>query len=279
MDNEKNSKTKKAIQPENTIICPKCGYKNAPSDTCAKCGIVFSKYHEAQTTRKRQAEEKAKIEAPTPYRKHSRAKSKMMWLAGLLTAGLFAAIYFGYTSKPQLSFTTKLVKKTQPAVATVITYDMDKNVSLQGSGFFVDNGGHLITNYHVLKGTHSAEVKTFDGNRYPIKSVVAENETTDLIKVQVDMPEGSVQWLEVSRALPAVAEHILVIGSPMGLEQTVSEGIVAAIRKIPNVATVFQISDISKERVEAPQEKKNLGVSPLFLKNLHRQTCLKIDRS
>ena len=42
---------------------------------------------------------------------------------------------------------TALVKKVQPAVVTVITFDMDKNVSGIGSGFFVNKEGHLITNH------------------------------------------------------------------------------------------------------------------------------------
>ena len=41
-----------------------------------------------------------------------------------------------------------LVKKVQPAVLTIVTYDIDHNVSDLGSGFFVDQRGHLVTNYH-----------------------------------------------------------------------------------------------------------------------------------
>ena len=137
---------------------------------------------------------------------------------------------------------TELVEKIRPAVATIIIYDMDKKVLAQGSGFFVNNKGHLITNYHVLEGAYNAEVKTYDGNKYSIKSVVAENKTADLIKVLVDIPDKSRHWVRVTKALPAVAERVLVVGSPMGLEQTVSEGIVSAVRELPTVGKFFQIS-------------------------------------
>jgi len=137
---------------------------------------------------------------------------------------------------------TKLSQKTQPAVVTVITYDQDKNCSAQGSGFFIDERGHLITNYHVLKGAHSGEVKTFNGKKYPIKLVIADNKTMDLVKVFVEIPKESIQWIEVVKDLPDIAERVLVIGSPMGLEQTVSEGIVSAVREIPNMGKIFQIS-------------------------------------
>jgi len=136
----------------------------------------------------------------------------------------------------------ELVKDIRPAVATVITYDRDKKLSSQGSGFFIDKEGHLITNYHVLKGAYSAEVKTFDGKKYPVKLVLAESEEADLIKVSVDIPEKAVNFVQVVKAIPRVAERVVVVGSPMGLEQTVSEGFVSAVREIQTIGTIFQVS-------------------------------------
>ena len=52
-----------------------------------------------------------------------------------------------------------LVKKIQPAIVTVVAYDVNRKVSNLGSGFFIDKKGHLITNYHVLKGSYAADVK------------------------------------------------------------------------------------------------------------------------
>ena len=137
---------------------------------------------------------------------------------------------------------TKLVKEIQPAVVTVITYDSNKKGLGQGTGFFVDKKGHLITNYHVLKGAYCAEVLTYDGKKYPIKSIVSENKPADLIKVLVDIHEQTVHWVKVTKALPHIAESVLVVGSPMGLEQTVTEGIVSAVREVPNLGRMFQIS-------------------------------------
>ena len=136
----------------------------------------------------------------------------------------------------------ELVKKIQPAVATVITYNKDKKLLGSGSGFFLDKNGHLITNYHVLKGAYSAEVRTFDGKEYPVKLVVAESEDFDLVKVLVDVPRKDVKFVKVSMSVPSVAERVVVVGSPMGLEHTVSEGIVSAVRDIPDIGKILQIS-------------------------------------
>ena len=135
-----------------------------------------------------------------------------------------------------------LVKEIQSSIVTVITYDKKGKFAGQGSGFFIDRKGHLITNYHVIKGSYTAEVRTYDGNTYPVKVVLSENEKMDLIKLSVDIREASFKWLAVKSTLPAIAERIVVIGSPMGLEQTVSEGIVSGVREIPNRGKVLQIS-------------------------------------
>jgi len=136
----------------------------------------------------------------------------------------------------------QLVKKIQPSVVTIITYDLDKKPLSQGTGFFINKQGHIITNYHVLQGANAAEIKVFNGKTYGIKSVVSINKKMDLIKLLVDIPEEFVQWIEITADAPSVAERIVVVGSPMGLEQTVSEGIISAIRYLPNFGNYYQIS-------------------------------------
>jgi tetratricopeptide (TPR) repeat protein len=135
-----------------------------------------------------------------------------------------------------------LVKKIQPAVVTVVSYDADKNVTNLGSGFFIDNLGNLITNYHVLDGAYTAQIKTYDKQLYPIEWVVAENKHADLIKVRAKIPKSSIHWISVTEIEPSVADRVVVVGSPMGLEQTVSEGIVSAFREMPVIGKVFQLS-------------------------------------
>jgi tetratricopeptide (TPR) repeat protein len=137
---------------------------------------------------------------------------------------------------------TKLVKTIQPAVATVVVYDVNSKVANIGTGFFIDKTGILITNHHVLLGKFGAEIRTADGSTYPIKTVLAENQATDLVKVRVDIPLEKVQWLSVSAEPPLVAQHVVVVGSPMGLEQSVSDGIVSSVREIPGLGTFYQMS-------------------------------------
>jgi tetratricopeptide (TPR) repeat protein len=94
----------------------------------------------------------------------------------------------------------------------------------------------------VLIGKFGAEIRTADGSTYRIRTIVAENQETDLIKVSVDIPSEKIRWLTVSDEVPPVAEQVVVVGSPMGLEQSVSDGIVSSVREIPGLGTFFQMS-------------------------------------
>ncbi|MCP4049793.1 MAG: serine protease [bacterium] len=148
---------------------------------------------------------------------------------------------------------SKLVEKTQPAVVTIITYDKKKNVTGMGTGFFIDKKGHLITNFHVLEGAYSAKVKAHNSTTYPVWSVIAEDEKMDIVKVLAGIPETSYDSVKVNDKLPTVAERLVVIGSPMGLELTVSEGIVSAVRSIEEIGNFFQMSaPISKGSSGSP---------------------------
>jgi Tfp pilus assembly protein PilF len=135
-----------------------------------------------------------------------------------------------------------IIKKIQPSVVTILTYDKNEKGLKQGSGFFVRKDGAIITNRHVLEGASSADVKTAQGKVYPVIRVVAEDKEGDLILVSVDISPDAVYPLSVSVSIPEVGERVLVIGSPLGLEKTVSDGIVSAVRAIPQFGKIIQIT-------------------------------------
>ena len=136
----------------------------------------------------------------------------------------------------------ELVGPVQQSVVTVINYDLDGDVSSIGSGFFISESGVLVTNYHVLDGAYSASIKTVDGNQYPVAAVLAKNRLIDLIKVRVDIAGNRVTPIAIAREQPVVADRVFVVGSPMGFDRTVSEGIISAVRENPAGGKVFQLT-------------------------------------
>ena len=135
-----------------------------------------------------------------------------------------------------------LVKKIQPSIVTVIANDIDGNLETIGSGFLINLDGDIITNIHVLKNAPNARVRTFDGKIYSTISVVAEDKINDIVKISTDIPRNMYGFLELNSPESNVGEQIIVIGSPLGFEQTVSEGIISGIRKIPGFGKTIQIS-------------------------------------
>jgi tetratricopeptide (TPR) repeat protein len=157
------------------------------------------------------------------------------------------------TSKPALPSLPKqkkesieslpsLIKRIKPSVVIVFVYDNKGEFLQLGSGFFISQIGDIITNYHVLKGASSAEVKTSGGKTYPITYIVAEDEQSDIIRLSVNIPSKYVHPLSLSATVPEVGERILVYGSPLGLEKTVSDGIISAIREVPGYGKLIQIT-------------------------------------
>jgi len=135
-----------------------------------------------------------------------------------------------------------LIKKIKPSTVIIFAYD-DKGEFLKlGSGFFISQNGDVITNYHVIQGASSAEIKTVDEKTYPITYIVAGDEPNDLIRLSVNIPSQDVYPLSLSKTIPEVGERIIVYGSPLGLENTVSDGIVSAIREIPDYGRIIQIT-------------------------------------
>jgi len=135
----------------------------------------------------------------------------------------------------------QIIKKIVPSTVIIFTYDENGEIIGQGSGFFVSSKGDIITNRHVFFDASSAEVKTAAGQVYAITQIVAENKEADIIRALVDVKKP-VRSLSLSNSISEAGERIAVIGNPLGLEKTVSDGIVSAVREIPGFGRIYQIT-------------------------------------
>ena len=147
-----------------------------------------------------------------------------------------------------------LVKRVKPAVVAIATYDAAGEPLMTGSGFFL-KPGQVVTNLHVIRGAVRAEIKTLDGKGkvFPVNGTLAVDEEGDLALLGVDTPTD--RSSELAGELPDEGEPIFVIGNPLKLEGSVSDGIVSAVREVPNSYRIIQIT--------APISHGNSG-SPVF---------------
>ncbi|MBQ3267481.1 MAG: trypsin-like peptidase domain-containing protein [Atopobiaceae bacterium] len=119
-----------------------------------------------------------------------------------------------------------VAKKALPSVVSI--YVTTSQGSGVGSGVIIDANGNVLTNYHVVEGAQDITV-TIGDNNY-VGKVVGSDESSDLAVVHVDTEGVEVTPIEAgdSDAL-VVGDWVMAIGSPYGLDQSVSTGIVSSL--------------------------------------------------
>ena len=151
---------------------------------------------------------------------------------------LFAS--FAVHSNAQ-DFLPELVKRIKPSAVAIETFDAKDNTIARGSGFFIAPD-RIITNRHVIERSSRVEIHLLDGKKFTVRGVLAVDGEGDLALLQVDVPRGLAVPLPIVRAVPQEGESIVVIGNPFGLEGSVSNGIVSAVREIAGYGKIIQIT-------------------------------------
>ena len=115
--------------------------------------------------------------------------------------------------------------------------------SAEGSGFVYDSSGHIVTNQHVVDGAQSISVRFWNGKTYSAQ-LVGSDSSTDLAVIKVNAPDSQLYPLTLgSSSKLAVGDPVVAIGSPFGLEETVTSGIVSALHRSIDSPANFAISD------------------------------------
>jgi putative serine protease PepD len=113
----------------------------------------------------------------------------------------------------------------------------------QGSGFVYDSKGDIVTNEHVVDGATSISVKFWDGTTKKA-TVVGTDASDDLAVIHVDAPSSLLFPLTLGDSSKlAVGDGAVAIGSPFGLEETVTSGIVSALHRQMTSPNNFTIDD------------------------------------
>jgi S1-C subfamily serine protease len=154
-------------------------------------------------------------------------------VAGAVVAGVSLATDSTSSSKtgnravtPGLALQGAFVKVVQSVSPSVVQIEDQTGL---GSGIVLDGAGDIVTNNHVVTGATSLTVTTSSGNRYPAK-LVGSFPPDDLAVIKVSGAHLKPATFADSSKLQ-VGDIAIAIGNPLGLQSSVTEGIVSAFRQ------------------------------------------------
>ena len=100
-----------------------------------------------------------------------------------------------------------------------------------GSGFVIDRSGHIVTNYHVVRGASSIQVSFSNNERYRAR-LVGSDPSTDIAVLKVDVEANALKALPLGDSdAVRVGDQVIAIGNPFGLDRSVTAGIVSAVQR------------------------------------------------
>ncbi|MCX6063885.1 MAG: stalk domain-containing protein, partial [Caldiserica bacterium] len=148
----------------------------------------------------------------------------VVWNDGTKTATLT----FGSATTQTTLSVTEIAKKVESVVYIEIAFGDGKGAS--GSGFIISPDGRIVTNYHVIDGAASGKVVLNDGTTFTDIKVLGWDKEGDLAIIKV--PGSGLPAVTVGNSDTAqIGEAVVAIGSPLGLQNTVSTGIISARRE------------------------------------------------
>jgi S1-C subfamily serine protease len=114
-----------------------------------------------------------------------------------------------------------------------------------GSGFVIDDEGHILTNAHVVEGARNIQV-TLGEDEDPVDAeLVGKDTSTDVAVLEVDPDDSELHPLTLGSSSDLqVGDPVVAIGNPFGLERTVTTGIVSALQRQIDAPNGFTISDV-----------------------------------
>ena len=141
----------------------------------------------------------------------------------------------GAVQPASTSVTAAVYRKVGPAVIQIT----NKGAGMfggggTGSGFIIDPDGSAITNNHVVEGARSLSVTMADGKSYPAK-IIGRSPQNDVALIKIDASGVSLPTVELGDSAAVQPGDIAIaIGSPLGLDKTITSGIVSAVNRDMN---------------------------------------------
>lgn len=135
----------------------------------------------------------------------------------------------------------EVYNKHSSAIFYIETYDMNKNPLYSGSGFFIDGQGKAVTNYHVLEDAFYATITLTNNTTFSVEGVLGYDIDKDVAIIKID--GKGFPYLNMGNSNKMTGgEQIYTIGSPYGLSNTITEGIISNPNRSADGVKLIQIS-------------------------------------
>jgi len=131
--------------------------------------------------------------------------------------------------------------KCSSSVFRIDVYDADGIAFASGSGFFIDENGTAVTNYHVIDAAHSATATLTNGKAYDILGVYDYDAENDWAVIQVNGSGFDYMTIGDKSTIVGGAK-VYALGSPLGLDDTFSDGMISNANRVVDGVTYIQIS-------------------------------------
>ena len=168
-------------------------------------------------------------------------RSKLPWIVAGVTVILAVMIVLALISseggRKNTASPTQAPRQSPYSAVLMLVAGKNGRPTSQGSGFIINASGLGATNYHVLRDTTEATAECCGGKRLTVCGVRGFDVEKDLVVFQLCQPDST----RLPEDLPhvvlgdssglTVGERVLAVGSPQGLENSVSDGILSAVRE------------------------------------------------
>jgi S1-C subfamily serine protease len=144
-----------------------------------------------------------------------------------------------------VQITTTSVRSVEPdPFLNPFGFPEEQTQEALGSGFVIDTAGHIVTNYHVVEGADKIEV-SFSNKDSVRARLLGKDASTDIAVLKVDVDARALRPLELGNSdRVRVGDSVVAIGNPLGLERSVTSGIVSALHRPLTAPNDFTIDDV-----------------------------------
>jgi S1-C subfamily serine protease len=135
-------------------------------------------------------------------------------------------------------------QKYANAVVLLENYNERGLKALQGSGFLTTAEGNLLTNYHVIRGASRMVARLHDGSTHEVELISGFDVEHDVAAVKIE--GAGLPSVQLGSSVEVkTGDHVTALGAPLGLENTLSDGIISAVREFGSFRLLQTTTPIS----------------------------------